>query len=59
MPSYIRIPLAIDLLLIVIRQLFPLTQRALPIGGSDCMQLGILLVVGVVAYELISASRDR
>ncbi|MFZ1991213.1 MAG: hypothetical protein WAW96_15750 [Alphaproteobacteria bacterium] len=52
MPNYIRVPLALDILLIVIEQLVPASRQFLPLGGGECVQLGILLCLGIVAYEL-------
>ena len=59
MPPYIRVPLAIDLLLIALRQLFPQLSQTLPLGGSEIVQVAILMIVGIVVHELRDASGWR
>jgi hypothetical protein len=60
MPRVIRILLATDLLLVAVEHLLPSkTKNVLPLGGSEFIQLAVLLVLGVVVQELLSSRRGR
>jgi hypothetical protein len=56
----IRVLLATDLLLVAFEHLSPtLTKDVLPLGGSEFIQLAVLLLLGVAAEELLSSRRDK
>jgi hypothetical protein len=46
MPKYITVPLALDLLLIAVEHVAPITKSFLPLGGDHLIQLGIPLSFG-------------
>ena len=59
MPVSIRIPLALELLLVAIETTWPTAAHILPLGGGHCVQLGILLCFGIAAQELVGVLRRR
>ena len=52
MPLYIRICLAIDLILIGSEHAVPVFHGVLPLGGNPLMQFAILMCFGIAALEL-------
>ena len=52
MPLYIRVPIALDLVLLGTEHLLPISHGVLPLGGSHLIQLAILLVFGIGLQEL-------
>ena len=55
MPNFVRIALALDLLLIAFENALPtMTAGVLPLGGSEFVQLAVLLLFGVGVQELFS-----
>lgn len=64
MPIFIRVGLAIELLLIAAEQAIPHAAAYLPIAGNHFTQLGVVLVVSVALSELydltgLSRGTDR
>jgi len=59
MPFYIRVALAIDLLLCAVEHGAPtFTQGLLPLGGSEFVELAVLLLIGVAANELFAKRKE-
>jgi hypothetical protein len=57
---YIRLALAIDVLLIAIEHLLrSITLGLLPLGGDPFIQLSVLLLLAVAITELLSLRKDR
>jgi hypothetical protein len=55
MSHFIRIPLALELVLLALEKVSPnVTAGILPLGGSDFLQVAILLLFGVAAQELFT-----
>ncbi|CAO4137872.1 hypothetical protein PKCBPO_00007 [Methylorubrum thiocyanatum] len=52
LPLPIRLALALDLLLIVLEHLFSSLDALLPLGGDHFIQLGAVVILGVVLTEL-------
>ena len=60
MQIFIRILLAVDLLLVAVEHLLPsITKSILPLGGSEFIQLAVLLLLGVAVQELLSNRKGR
>ena len=60
MPIFIRVALAIDLLLIAVEHASPkLTAGVLPLGGSEFSQLAIILLLGIVAVDFFSKPKRK
>lgn len=57
LPLWIRLALALDLLLIVFEHLFPSLHSVLPLGGDHFIQLGAVVILGVVLTELFDIAR--
>ena len=57
---YIRLALAIDVLLIAIEHLLhSITLGLLPLGGDPFVQLSVLLLLGVATTELLSLRKEK
>ena len=55
MSIYIRVALAIDLVLCALQHGAPsITSGILPVGGSEFVELTVLLLLGVAMHELFS-----
>jgi hypothetical protein len=52
MTRYVRICLAMDLLLLAIERTFTASHDFLPLGGEHFTQVSILLCLAVAAWEL-------
>lgn len=56
----IRVFLATDLLLVAFEHISPsMTKDLLPVGGSEFIQLAVLLLLGVAVQELLSSRRRK
>lgn len=57
---YMRLALAIDILLVAVQHMSPgITKRFLPLGGDAFIQLSALLLMGVAIHEILWIRRDR
>ena len=60
MTNFIRIPLAIDILLMAFEKVSPdMSQGVLPVGGSAFVQLAVLVLFGIAAHELFSKNKKK
>lgn len=57
-PIYLRVALALELLLAAIECAFPRLHGILPIGGSVMAQTGVLICVCYVIHELWESWKD-
>ncbi len=51
-PTYLRIPLALDMLLMILERVCPWARHYLPLGGDDVVQLALLVCFGIAAHEI-------
>ena len=51
---FVRISLAIDVLLMAVEHVVPVAKIILPLGGDPFVQLSALLLLGVGVHELNS-----
>ena len=58
LPIYIRVPLALEMLLMAVEHCYP-TNGILPLGGDHLVQFAILLSLGIATRELVDAYRRR
>lgn len=58
-PIYLRVALALELLLAALECTFPLLRGVLPLGGSVMAQTGILICVCYVIHELRDSWNER
>jgi len=57
---YMRLALAIDVLLVAVQHLSPVeTKGFLPLGGDTFIQLSALLLLGVAIHEIISLRKQK
>jgi len=57
---YMRLALAIDILLVAVQHLSPGTTKSfLPLGGDAFIQLSALLLMGVAIHEVLSIRKDK
>jgi hypothetical protein len=58
MPVYIRVPLGIELLLLVAEVVWPASHPVLPLGGSHFVQVAVLVLCGIAIHELRTALNE-
>jgi hypothetical protein len=52
MPIFLRIPIALDLILVGIQHTVPATGAFLPLGGDPFIQFAALMCVGLGVQEM-------
>jgi hypothetical protein len=59
MPRLIRFALGVELALVIIENLFPVTHGVLPIGGRHLAQIGVALGLPAIYYHLVESFHTR